>query len=506
MSEAASAGVKAGDVLAGKYRIDRVLGVGGMGVVVAAHHIDLDERVAIKFLLPASLSNPEAVARFAREARAAVKIKSEHVARVSDVGKLENGSPYMVMEYLEGSDLSTWLKDRGSLPIEQAVDFLLQASEAIAEAHALGIVHRDLKPANLFVIRTPDGAFSVKVLDFGISKVSGSGATGGSMTHTSAVMGSPLYMSPEQMQSAKSADPRSDIWALGVILYELLTGEMPFTGESMPELVVKVLTAPLPPLRNRRPDAPARLGTVIEKCLEKDRGKRYATIGELAVDLLEFGSKRSKVSVERISGVMKAAGLSQSALNIPPSSAPGPRAPGASTAASWGTTAPGLSQRSMTAALMGGAALGIAVLAALVLFLVRSRSAGDAQAEAAAASGASASAAAVTSSAAERAASPASAAPTGQPAPAASAEPAASSSGAAAATAAAPAPAAVTPAPKPTTTAAVMPRATSTTSFSKPRTAATSTRSTTTAAMPKVTTAPAPTRTAAPGNQWGGRL
>src|SRR5450432_1125506 len=137
-----------------------------MGVVVSAHHLQLDERVAIKFMLREALGNAEAVARFAREARAAVKIKSEHVARVSDVGVLESGAPYMVMEYLDGSDLSAWLKQQGRLPAEQAVDFVLQASEAIAEAHALGIVHRDLKPANLFVIRRPDGALSVKVLDF----------------------------------------------------------------------------------------------------------------------------------------------------------------------------------------------------------------------------------------------------------------------------------------------------------------------------------------------------
>src|SRR5271168_2704525 len=148
-SHSSAAGVEPGQILAGKYRIDQVLGVGGMGVVVAAHHIQLDERVALKFLLPEALHNPESVARFAREARAAVKIKSEHVARVTDVGQLENGAPYMVMEYLEGSDLATWLQDRGRLPVDQAVDFVLQASEALADAHALGIVHRDLKPANL---------------------------------------------------------------------------------------------------------------------------------------------------------------------------------------------------------------------------------------------------------------------------------------------------------------------------------------------------------------------
>src|SRR4051794_37656982 len=203
-----SAPVKEGELLAGKYRVDKVLGVGGMGVVVAAHHIQLDDRVAIKFLLPETLGNGDAVMRFAREARAAVKIKSEHVARVTDVGTLENGAPYMVMEYLEGGDLAAWLQDRGRLPVELAVDLLLQACEAIAEAHAIGIVHRDLKPANLFVARLPGGVQSVKVLDFGISKMTGFSASGGesSATKTSALLGSPLYMSPEQMRSSKDVD------------------------------------------------------------------------------------------------------------------------------------------------------------------------------------------------------------------------------------------------------------------------------------------------------------
>src|SRR6478735_12111108 len=162
-------GAREGDVLAGKYRVDKVLGVGGMGVVVAAHHIHLDDRVAIKFLLPETLGNSDAVMRFAREARAAVKIKSEHVARVTDVGTMENGAPYMVMEYLEGADLSSWIRERRQLPFEQAIDFILQACEALAEAHALGIVHRDLKPANLFIARRADGTALVKVIDFGIS-------------------------------------------------------------------------------------------------------------------------------------------------------------------------------------------------------------------------------------------------------------------------------------------------------------------------------------------------
>src|SRR5450432_1955872 len=335
-----------------------------MGVVVSAHHLQLDERVAIKFMLREALGNAEAVARFAREARAAVKIKSEHVARVSDVGVLGNGAPYMVMEYLDGVDLSVWLAQRGALPVEQAVEFVLQACEAIAEAHTLGIVHRDLKPANLFVIERPDGALSVKVLDFGISKVTslGSSAPDFGMTKTSAIMGSPLYMSPEQMRAAKEVDARSDIWALGVILYELLAGVPPFVAEAFPELVLKIATDAPAPIRNRVPNAPLALEAAILRCLEKDPGKRFATIGELAVALAEFGPRRSRLSVERISGVLKAAGLSSSALVLPQSSEPAPR-PGTGTAASWGHTAPGSTggKRALigSVALVGAAAIAL---------------------------------------------------------------------------------------------------------------------------------------------------
>ena len=319
------AGVREGDVLAGKYRVERVLGAGGMGVVVAARHIHLDEKVALKFLLPEALGSGEAVARFIREARAAVKIKSEHVARVSDVGTLDNGSPYMVMEYLDGGDLAAWLQERGPLPVEQAVEFVLQACVAVADAHALGIVHRDLKPANLFCVRRSDGQLSIKVLDFGISKVNDRGAGPGmAMTKTSALMGSPLYMSPEQMRSSRDVDAGTDIWALGIILSELITGRPAFLAESVTELAIKVANEAPTPLRAFRPDAPPGLEAVVFRCLEKDRGRRYGNIGELAVALLPFGPKRARASVERISGIIQAAGLSGSALATPPSLPPAP--------------------------------------------------------------------------------------------------------------------------------------------------------------------------------------
>ena len=214
--------VKLGEMLAGKYRVERVLGAGGMGVVVLARHVQLDQLVALKFLLAQSLTNPKVVARFEREARAVVKLKSEHVARVLDVGTMEAGAPYIVMEYLEGEDLSQTVERRGPLPVAEAVDYLLQACEALAEAHGMGIVHRDLKPGNLFLTRRVDGKSLVKVLDFGISKLEG-GREDLALTQPAEVVGSPKYMSPEQLRASRLADARSDIWSLGVILYELIT-------------------------------------------------------------------------------------------------------------------------------------------------------------------------------------------------------------------------------------------------------------------------------------------
>jgi serine/threonine-protein kinase len=363
---AAHVGVAAGAILAGKYRVERVLGRGGMGVVVAAHHLQLDEKVALKFLLPEALQNADTVSRFAREARAAVKIKSEHVARVSDVGQLDNGSPYMVMEYLEGADLSVWLRQRGPMPVETAVDFVLQACEAIAEAHALGIVHRDLKPANLFCVTRADGHLSIKVLDFGISKVTAPGAAH-EMTRTSAIVGSPSYMSPEQMQSPKNVDARTDIWSLGVILFELVTGRVPFKADAVTELAVKIVVEPAPPLRSLRADVPVELEQAIARCLAKDRAHRFQSVGELAVALKDFGSRRAQVSVERVLGTLRHAGIAVPSLDadavtaVAPTAPPG--APVALTAASWGQSSAGTQKKG------GRAALGVTAAALVVVCL-----------------------------------------------------------------------------------------------------------------------------------------
>ena len=328
-------------MLADKYRIERVLGRGGMGVVVAATHVELDQRVALKFLLPDAMESMEVVERFAREARAAVKIESEHVARVIDVGKLENGLPYMVMEYLNGRDLAAELDDKGKLSVESTLEYVLQACEAIAQAHALGIIHRDLKPANLFVTTRPDGTASIKVLDFGISKVSLTGASPAemSLTQTAAIMGSPTYMSPEQMRASRDVDPRADIWALGVIMYELLTGQPPFVGATMPELCASILKEAPEPLRGVRPDVPAPLEAAILRCLQKNPAARFANVAELASALVDYAPKRARISAERSARVLRGAGVHTASLppliSRAPEPKPAPVTVATATAAAW---------------------------------------------------------------------------------------------------------------------------------------------------------------------------
>jgi len=356
--------VYAGQILGGKYRVDRVLGAGGMGMVVAATHLQLDERIAIKFLLPEALRNPEAVARFGREARAAVKIRGEHVARVIDVGTFENGAPYMVMEHLDGRDLAALIHERGALAPSDAVDAVLQACEALAEAHALGIVHRDLKPANLFMVRRPDGTPCVKVLDFGISKLTAPGVDH-SMTKTSAVMGSPLYMSPEQMTASRQVDARTDIWAIGVVLYELLTGRVPFSAETLPEICGLILTATPHAIRNFSPAVPDGLQIVVQRCLEKDRERRFASVSELAHAIAPFGSRATSRSVERIARILGAS----SGLDAMPLSGPAsvPANYGPSTQSNWGQTRP---SRSSAMPVLAGVGTLVVLLGAAGAFLL----------------------------------------------------------------------------------------------------------------------------------------
>ncbi|HMR05740.1 MAG TPA: serine/threonine-protein kinase [Polyangiaceae bacterium] len=364
--------VNQGDILAGKFRVEKLLGSGGMGMVVAAHHLQLDEPVAIKFLLPEAMTNSDAVGRFAREARAATKIKSEHVVRIIDVSNFDSGEPYIVMEYLKGQDLSQILAARGPLPPAEVADYVLQACEALAEAHVLGIVHRDLKPANLFVTTRMDGTPMVKVLDFGISKVT----TGPdlALTKTSALMGSPLYMSPEQMASARSVELRSDIWSLGVILYELISGQPPFNAQSITELCAKILTQNSEPLRVRRPELSDQVDAVVARCLQKSPADRFANVAELAVALAEVAPKHARSSVKRISGVISAAGQSTASTALPPSSDEVPPREEveplpAATAVSWSETGRAVSRRSVLPwAAAGAVMVAVGVVAIVIAF------------------------------------------------------------------------------------------------------------------------------------------
>ncbi|MEO8878586.1 MAG: protein kinase [Polyangiaceae bacterium] len=281
--------VAPGELVVGKYRVERVIGAGGMGVVVSATHVELEQRVALKFLHPHILNGDSGAERFSREARAAVKLRSEHVARVYDVGVLPNGAPFSVMELLDGADVAAYAAANHPLTVNEAVEIVLQACDAIVEAHAAGIVHRDLKPQNLFITKKSNGAPLVKVLDFGVSKWMGAGEDF-SLTDSSVVIGSPLYMAPEQMRAARNAEPRSDIWALGVILFELLAGRVPFDGATVTELCLKVVTEPPMPLLDLRADLPPGLVTIVTRCLEKDPDLRFENVALLAQALEPYAS------------------------------------------------------------------------------------------------------------------------------------------------------------------------------------------------------------------------
>ena len=301
--------VREGEMVAGKYVVGRLLGLGGMGVVYEAFDARLERRVALKVLLPRLVSSTTAAQRFVREARAATRITSEHVVKLLEIEALADGTPILVMEYLEGVDLRALLREGGPLEPRLAVDYILQALQAVAEGHMQAIVHRDLKPSNLFLTERADGTHLIKVLDFGIAKtlVPGVPADFALTSSEDMQLGSPTYMPPEQFQNPRDVDARADIWALGVTLYELISGKVPFQGRTYAELVAQVLSGPPDSLKSSLPGVslPAGLDGIVGKCLEKKRELRYLNAVELAIALAPFGSEDAQLSLTRVSGLSR---------------------------------------------------------------------------------------------------------------------------------------------------------------------------------------------------------
>jgi serine/threonine-protein kinase len=379
-----------GEVLAGKYRVERVLGSGGMGYVVAARHLQLGTGVAIKFLRPEACTDAMTVARFLREARAAARLQSEHVARVIDVATLDSGAPYIVMELLRGEDLAQALARGGPLPVERAAQTMLEACEAVAEAHSLGIIHRDLKPANLFLATRADGSPYVKVLDFGISKTlptSEGVVSAGAATATGALFGTPYYMSPEQIRSVRAVDARTDVWSLGATLYELLTGRKPFEAASVPAVFVVISSEPPAPPRAHRPDLPVALEAVVLACLEKDPARRVPSVAELARRLAPFAPSGSASLVERVQRLAQGRATGAAVASVPPAAPGGPvdKTVQAATGRAWSAppASPARSRLAISVAIGGSVLVVLAVASAVAVPRMRERrSSGNATATA----------------------------------------------------------------------------------------------------------------------------
>ncbi len=290
-----------GDVIDGRYRIDAIRASGGMGHVFQATHLLLARPVAFKVISTKMMKLPGVAARFVREARLATQLESPHIVKVFDVAVLPGGVPYLVMEWLEGRDLAQILARFGPLPVETAIDYILQACEALAEVHARGIVHRDLKPSNLFVTRGRDGLPNVKLIDFGVSKVELSGTSATSrITQVGTALGSPSYMSPEQMSGAEDADLRTDVWGLGVVLFELLTQALPFGSGTLADIFARIVVEPPPEPLALRPGLPPGLAPVMMRCLQAEPAERFQNVEALAEALVEFGGPESAARLSRI--------------------------------------------------------------------------------------------------------------------------------------------------------------------------------------------------------------
>ena len=312
-------------MLGGKFRIERMIGRGGMGVVMEATNVQLDQKVAIK-LLARNADDPNVVERFMHEARAAARLKSEHVARVFDVGKDPTYGPFIVMEYLDGKTLAEVVAETGRIAVHRAVEHVIDACEGLAEAHARGIIHQDIKPGNLFLVTGGDGRPSVKVLDFGIATMrTTEDASKDSKSSAPRSQGTPAYLSPEQLRGHPPVDHRTDVWALGCVLYELVAGEKAFRSQRFTELVTKILEAP-PDTLPVDLDLPLPIAMIIDRCLQKDPAGRYNSTGELALALLPFARRRAHSSVAKAVAHVKTGGLDPH-LEMPSSMPPPPSGP-----------------------------------------------------------------------------------------------------------------------------------------------------------------------------------
>jgi serine/threonine-protein kinase len=299
------------ELLGNKYVFQRVIAEGGMAVIVAAAHQSLGETVALKMLKPSMLRDKELVVRFAREAKATARVRSEYSVKILDVGIDARHGPFMVMEYLHGRDLRRLVEDEGVQNERRVAEIAIQACEALAAAHALGIVHRDVKPENIFITKQAQ-IDSIRLLDFGISKAALTGSvmnTDVSLVTTQMLLGSPIYMSPEQMRSSTHVDGRSDIWSLGVTMFEAISGRPPFQSETVTELCAMVLETQPPVLKNVAPQVSQAFSDVVMRCLRKDPGQRFQNVGELAVAMLPFAPSRTRMSVERIAAYFDTIGV-----------------------------------------------------------------------------------------------------------------------------------------------------------------------------------------------------